>query len=165
LPKRKRILALLCAYGCFVFVFHVKFKSNFCLIRAKIAKIGIFDQLLSEVLKYREIMVKNGALEFEEYEEYLRKLFPSVLTLQFEDMKKDVYGFVSKICEFMGIEVPEFNVKPTNVSLTEKQLRLIQFIKSRNISLWGKNKIVGLLIFIFNRGELHMKKKSHDIKE
>jgi len=143
----------------------VKFKSNFCLIQAKIAKIGIFDQLLSEVLKYREIMVKNGALEFEEYEEYLRKLFPSVLTLQFEDMKKDVYGFVSKICEFMGIEVPEFNVKPTNVSLTEKQLRLIQFIKSRNISLWGKNKIVGLLIFIFNRGELHMKKKSHDIKE
>ncbi len=120
---------------------------------------SLYNQYLKSVYrpymsfeKFRDVMIKSGALEFEKYEEYLRKLFPSVLTLQFEDMKKDMYGFVSKICEFMGVEVPEFDPNPTNVSLTERQLKLIQFVKSRNISLWWKNKIVGLLIFMFNQG-------------
>lgn len=127
---------------------------------------SIYNQYLKSVYrpympfdKFKETMIENGALKFENYEQFLRRLFPNVLTLQFEDMKKDVYGFVSKICDFMGVEVPEFDAKPVNTSLTEKQLKLIQFVKARNISLWWKKKIVELLIFIFSHGTSRVNKK------
>ena len=107
--------------------------------------------------KFRNIMIESGALEFDKYEQHLKNLFDDVLVLQFEDMKKDVYEFVSKICEFMGVDVPDFDTTPVNVSLNERQLKLIQFVKARNISLWWKKKIVELLIFIFTHGTSRVK--------
>jgi len=100
--------------------------------------------------KYKEIMIKMGAFDFKKYEDYLKTLFPEVLVLQFEDMKKDIYGFVSKICDFVGVDMPEFDPKPINVSLNKKQLAFIQFVKARNIPLWWKKKIIELFLFVFN---------------
>jgi len=113
--------------------------------------------------KFRNIVVESGALEFEKYEQHLKNLFDDVLVLQFEDMKKDVYGFVSKICEFMGVDVPDFDTTPVNVSLNERQLKLIQFVKARNISLWWKKKIVELLIFMFTHGTSRVNRTFKDV--
>lgn len=69
---------------------------------------------------------KKEELDFEKYKRCLTDLFKHVLVCQYEDLKTDPDGFVKKICDFIGTEVPnyknrEWNVrKPKNTNLRRK---------------------------------------------
>ena len=62
---------------------------------------------------YNEIFDEEF-LNVEKYVDYLRSLFHEVMILQFEDLKKDHKIFVKKTCDFIGVDVPEYQNRVVN---------------------------------------------------
>ena len=69
----------------------------------------------------------NARVETDGYIIFLRTLFDDVLVCDFEDLKKDPKAFVKRICDFMGVEAPEFENKKYYQSITDGQAAFIVF--------------------------------------
>ena len=74
---------------------------------------------------YKETNMDN--FDFKPYINYLKNLFSDVYVYNFEDLKSDTMKLIKKLCVFIEVDVPEFNNKTVNPSLTEKQLILTRF--------------------------------------
>jgi hypothetical protein len=66
---------------------------------------------------------EHDSLDFESYEKCLRDLFDDVLVLQFEDLKTRPDYFVKKTCEFINVEVPEYENTMVNIRLDDKLIK------------------------------------------
>lgn len=84
---------------------------------------------------YKKIFDKKF-LEFDNYINYLKRLFDSVYIYKFSLLKKNPKEFTKGICNFMNVETPEFENKIINSKLNEKQLKLVKFLNC----LWMPRK-------------------------
>jgi len=77
-------------------------------------------------LEYFRRMNKE-TLDFTTYAVYLQNLFgrDNVLVLNYQDLKNDPHAFVELICDFIGVEVPMYEVKTTYPSLDDGQVAII----------------------------------------
>ena len=89
---------------------------------------SLYSQYIKEggILTFGEFknnFFKHERLEYDEYIRYLEDRF-DVLHLMFEELKNNPHGFVDKICEFIGVPIPSFEVKTYNVGYTDKQVEV-----------------------------------------
>ncbi|MDD3492740.1 MAG: sulfotransferase [Candidatus Thermoplasmatota archaeon] len=68
-------------------------------------------------------------LQFERYVEHLRDLFPEVLVLRYEKLQQEPEAFVEDICNFIGVELPNFDVVWENVSFPDRQLNFLRSLE------------------------------------
>ncbi len=88
-----------------------------------VRKGGIYD-----FKTFKNDIFEEDYLEFDEYINYLKKLFDDVYVYQFEDLKKDSFQFVKDMCEYIGCSVPSFDNQKRNVAWNDRQLRLARFL-------------------------------------
>lgn len=76
---------------------------------------------------YNDLFHKES-LDFEGYESLLRSLFDDVLVLWHEDLRKRPDWFVKQICDFMNVDVPDFENRSIGKSLSKNQIKFLRFI-------------------------------------
>ena len=85
---------------------------------------------------YEGIPSREDFLDFDSYVSYLNELFDDVYVCHFEDLKKDVNGFVEGICNFIGCPVPDYDRTAMNPSFSKTKIRIARYfnkyIKSEN---------------------------------
>lgn len=75
---------------------------------------------LTEEAWRRDCIKRNpDAFNFEKYVDHLKELFPRVLHLEYEDFKRDNHWGIIRICDFMDIPVPDYQVEQVNMSLPD----------------------------------------------
>ena len=86
--------------------------------------------------EFKEKHINPEKFEYEPYVKYLYELFgkKNVYVYKFEEIKKDIYGFVEGICSFIGVDAPEFKNVKRNVGYSLWQLKV-----SRVINMLFKN--------------------------
>jgi hypothetical protein len=75
----------------------------------------------------------------QKYIDHLKELFPEVYEYKMKDLKKNNEKIIGEICEFMGVEVPHYNVEIINKSLNEKQVKVLRFMNSFFKSRYNPN--------------------------
>jgi hypothetical protein len=73
--------------------------------------------------------------KIDEYVTYLKKNFKDVYEFKFEDFVKNKKDVIEEMCDFIGVDVPDYEDKIVNISLNDKQIRGI-----RNINVLFKNR-------------------------
>ena len=96
--------------------------------------------------KWRQYNFDERFLDFEGYIKYLRNLFDDVLVLKFHSLKDNPHGFIKNICDFMNVQVPNYQLVSENVSMTDDQINAI--IHIRNMRYLPKSIISGICKFI-----------------
>jgi hypothetical protein len=64
---------------------------------------------------------------------YIKKLrdnFPSVLVVPYQLIKSNHQEFSKQICDYIGVEVPDYENKKLNVSMSKKQLEVYRFFNN-----------------------------------
>lgn len=84
-------------------------------------------------LTFEEYLVLNKEmysrlLDYDSYLNHIKELFSDVYVDYLENLKKDNYAFVKGICDFIGVPVPDYNIKYHNVALTDRQIKLCRFL-------------------------------------
>ena len=76
--------------------------------------------------EYKQRLDK-GFLDFDEYVKRLDALwFDNVYVCHFEDLKRNPKQFVKDICDFIGVEPPEFENKTVYKGITDNQVKFIR---------------------------------------
>jgi len=104
--------------------------------------------------EYKQRLDK-GFLDFDTYIKELDKLwFDNVYVCHFEDLQKNPKQFVKGICDFIGVEPPEFENKTVYKGITDNQVlfikvfdtifpsRVLHFILSIGIRIIRKDKTI-----------------------
>lgn len=65
--------------------------------------------------------IDERVFDFENYVNRLEESFERVLILDFELLKQDALSFAKQICDFMSVEIPSFENRRVNVSLSDRQ--------------------------------------------
>jgi hypothetical protein len=76
---------------------------------------------------YNKIFDKKY-LDFDTYLKYLKNLFNDVYVYKIEDLRSDPKEFVKNLCGFIGVDIPEYELKIHNKGFNEKQMKLARFI-------------------------------------
>lgn len=71
--------------------------------------------------RFSEVFPKD-MLDFNKYIFELTRLFPNVYVYSFEELQRDFDKVVNGICEFIGVEPPEYVVRKMNLSLKGWQM-------------------------------------------
>jgi len=71
--------------------------------------------------KYKEIYPAD-LLDFHKYIVFLHKLFPSVYTFNYKDLRDDYDRIVCEICQYMEVPVPAYENKVLNQSIKTWQV-------------------------------------------
>jgi hypothetical protein len=66
----------------------------------------------------------DQVFDLDPYIESLKNNFSDVLVLSFEDLKKDHRKYSRQLCDYIGSEIPTYENKKVNVSLSERQLNI-----------------------------------------
>lgn len=74
---------------------------------------------------FKQVTVNIDKFDYGSYTKYLLELFgkENVYIYRFEEMKRDIYSFVNGICNFMGVDSPNFKNKKWNVGYSLWQLK------------------------------------------
>lgn len=67
------------------------------------------------------------ALKFIEYHELAEDLFDNVLVLQYEDLLENPDGFVKAICDFIGVDMVDYNKGRVNRSWKKQHYKFLYF--------------------------------------
>jgi len=94
------------------------------------------ESLYAQYIRYGGFLSKEDFLasidaeyfKVDKYREYIEERFDEVLVCSFEELCADNDAYVQKICQFMGIETPEYKKSRKNVSLADRQLTLLRFL-------------------------------------
>jgi len=70
--------------------------------------------------------IDEAVFDIEKYISHIKKHFDDVLVLDFSLMKKDIFAFSKEICNYIGIELPIFENKKLNTSLSNKKMNLLR---------------------------------------
>ena len=86
----------------------------------------VMDGGVLSFTKFQEEVVTKENLDYDSYINNLIKMFGknNVYVYQFGDMKKDINKHVKDICDFMGVETPEFENKKRNIGYSLWQLKV-----------------------------------------
>jgi len=87
--------------------------------------------------KWRQNNFDERYLDFEGYIKYLRNIFDEVLVLDFQSLKDNPHEFIKNICDFMNVNVPNYQLVSENVSMTDNQINAI--INIRNMKYLPKS--------------------------
>jgi len=96
---------------------------------------------------------KEHILDFEKYLLEIRSLWEDVFVYDFAEFRKDPHVVVGKICAFMDVDVPSFENRRYNVSMSKHQIFVLSIINFV-VSLNGKipaYKIVQFFIHLLRR--------------
>lgn len=89
---------------------------------------------------YERITTANPEFfDFEKYDRYLRNLFDNVLVLWFEELKNDPGSFIRKICDFIGVKIPDYANRHVNIQRSDKNLQMWRIINELFRSPWNKD--------------------------
>lgn len=84
---------------------------------------------------YEQCCDKRFFNGFDGYVKYLKSLFSEIHICKFKQLREDPHKFVEGVCSFLGVDVPDFNSTPRNMSYSDFQANLVRshnmFFKSR----------------------------------
>ncbi len=78
---------------------------------------------------------------FGKYVDLLNYLFERVLVLEFSTLKDDVEYFISEICDFIGVPIPDYENRIVNKSLDKKAAKRWQRFNRFFSSHWSKGRL------------------------
>ena len=78
-------------------------------------------------------------LDFDEYISLLESLFDEIMVLKYEELKANQELFVKKICDFIGVQVPDYKNKRLGLRLTKRQMALFRFMNVLFRNKYDKN--------------------------
>lgn len=83
-------------------------------------------------------------LDFDGYKDLIMNNFDDFLFLDYEELIKDDKGYVKKISDFIGVDVPVYDYVFVNKSMNDRQLKFIKFC----------SKIRGNFLFVDNMNKI-----------
>ena len=126
--------------------------------------VGIRDIKLWKKSLYYQYIISGGILNYNQYEKkisnssymdqgsyvnYLKELFDEVLVYKQEQLKNNTDETVKKICDFIGLDVPNYSKRKRNVSMTPNRIKVIRIINKFLYSTHNKKGIVPHVLFRF----------------
>ncbi|RLF37311.1 MAG: hypothetical protein DRM99_00700 [Thermoplasmata archaeon] len=78
--------------------------------------------------EWRKKIFNDKYLDFEEYEKLLKEKFKEVLVLKFEQLKSNPEEYIKKICDFIGVDVPDYEIKIVGKKFSDKQLEILRIM-------------------------------------
>jgi len=84
-------------------------------------------------------LLNHDYLNFEKYLNELKNNFSNVFVYDFNFIKKDMEGFISDLCNFIGCKIPDYNNKVHRKSWNERQVKLARFINKIIKSKYNPN--------------------------
>jgi len=92
----------------------------------------VMDGSIRSFQKFQEEIVNINDLNYQPYIDHLIDVFDkkNVYIYKFEDMKKDIHSHVKKICDFIGVNVPDFTNKRVNAGYSLWQLKVSLVLNS-----------------------------------
>jgi len=67
-------------------------------------------------------------LDFDGYIDYLEELFDDVYVYKLEELKSNTKVFVNNLCDFIGVNIPKYELRVHNKGFDEKQMKLARFL-------------------------------------
>lgn len=81
---------------------------------------------------FKRKIINLNKFDYEPYIKYLLKLFKKnkIYVYRYEDMGKDINSHVKGICDFIGVDVPEFTLERKNIGYSLWQLKVSRFVNN-----------------------------------
>ena len=103
------------------------------------ASIGTLTRKEWEEQVFKDIDLRN-------YINHLRNLFDDILILKYEQLKTSPDEYLSTLCDFIGVPVPEYDNSPVLKSFNNQTIDFICNVnKSKLIPQFGKNILISLV--------------------
>lgn len=85
-------------------------------------------------LKYQQYLKKytNNTPDFDLYLKEVQKRFSNIYIYHLEDLKKNPKGRIKGICDFIGVDTPNYKIVKRNASLSIKQLEMLRKLNHTN---------------------------------
>lgn len=78
-----------------------------------------------DVYKYQ---CKSNVIDFDSYLKEVQKRFSNIYIYHFEDLKKKHRHTIKGICDYIGVDAPDYKMVTRNASLTDRQLRTLSWL-------------------------------------
>jgi hypothetical protein len=72
----------------------------------------------------------KSLLDFKSYEKYLKEKFSEVLVLDYEELRDNPKNYIKKLCSFIGVSVPKFQLIYINKSRSDVVTKRLQEINA-----------------------------------